>query len=111
MMNQGWLAVLSIPVCIALAAPPALAGEAAAQGLSTERMARIAPVMKEEIAKGTFPGAVSLIARNGEIVHLEAHGFLDAAKTVPMTKDAVLPQLLDDQALHLGRGHGAGRAG
>jgi len=61
----------------------------APQGLSTERLGRIAPVMNAEITKGTMPGAVTLIARNGQIVHLEAHGFLDAAKTKPMTKDAV----------------------
>src|SRR5262245_37003922 len=59
------------------------------QGFSSERLARIAPAMKTEIANGTIPGAVTLIARNGQIVHFEAHGFIDAAKTKPMTKDAV----------------------
>src|SRR5829696_8225239 len=60
------------------------------QGFSAERLERIAPVMKDEIAKGTFPGAVALIARNGQIVYFEAHGFIDAGKTRPITKDAVL---------------------
>ena len=32
---------------------------------------------------------MTLIARKGQIVHQEAHGFLDAAKTKPMTADAV----------------------
>ena len=32
---------------------------------------------------------MTLIARNGRIVHFEAHGFLDSAKTKPMTRDAV----------------------
>ena len=36
-----------------------------------------------------FPGAVTLVARDGKVVHFEAHGFLDAAKTRPMTKDAL----------------------
>src|SRR3954451_20111036 len=49
----------------------------------------IAPAMKQEIEKGTIPGAVTLIARNGKIVHFETHGFLDSAKTKPMTRDAV----------------------
>jgi CubicO group peptidase (beta-lactamase class C family) len=76
---------------LVLLAGPAFAGESPpeAQGFSPERLARIAPVMKEEIAKGTLPGAVTLIARNGKVVHFEAHGFLDAAKTKPMGKDAV----------------------
>jgi len=59
------------------------------QGFSPERLNRIASVMKAEIEKGTMPGAVSLISRNGKIVHLEAHGYLDAAKTKPMGKNAV----------------------
>jgi len=59
------------------------------QGLSRERLVRIAPVMKEQIDKGMFPGAVTLIARHGQTVHFEAHGFLDAAKSTPMTKDAL----------------------
>jgi len=36
------------------------------QGMSRERLARIAPVMKEQIEKGMFPGAVTLIARRGQ---------------------------------------------
>ena len=59
------------------------------QGMSRSRLGRIAGVMKEEVTKGTFPGAVTLIARRGEIVHFEAHGFQDAAKTKPMAKDSV----------------------
>jgi CubicO group peptidase (beta-lactamase class C family) len=67
---------------VLLAAGGALAQEAAeSQGFASERLARIAPVLKAEIEKGTVPGAVTLIARNGKIVHFEAHGFLDSAKS------------------------------
>lgn len=59
------------------------------QGMSKERMSRIAGVMKQEVDKRTFPGAVTLIARNGEVIHLEAHGYLDAAKTQPLVIDAI----------------------
>jgi CubicO group peptidase (beta-lactamase class C family) len=59
------------------------------QGMSRSRLGRIAGVMNQEVTKGTFPGAVTLIARRGEIVHFEAHGFQDAAKTKPMSKDSV----------------------
>jgi CubicO group peptidase (beta-lactamase class C family) len=59
------------------------------QGMSQERLARIAAVMKEQVDKGVFPGAVTLIARRGEVVHFEAHGFQDAAKTKPMSKDTI----------------------
>lgn len=58
-------------------------------GLSRERLARIGPVMLEQVEKGIFPGAVTLVARRGTIVHHEAHGYLDAAKTRPMTRNAI----------------------
>jgi CubicO group peptidase (beta-lactamase class C family) len=59
------------------------------QGMSRDRLGRIAGVMKQEIDKGAFAGAVTLIARRGEVVHFEAHGFQDAAKTKPMAKDSI----------------------
>jgi len=59
------------------------------QGFSGDRLSRISSVMRSEIDKNTMPGAVTLIARNGHIVHFESHGYLDAAKTKPIPKDAV----------------------
>ena len=90
-MTKGILA----PILVAVVASMAFLTGAQAQmmpesqGFSPERLARIKSVMRAEIDKGTMPGAVTLIARDGQIVHLEAHGYLDAAKTKPMTKDAV----------------------
>lgn len=90
-MRRRQLRLFLIPFCIALPLFAAKAAEVApeSQGFSAERLARIAPAMKAEVDKGAIPGAVTLIARNGQIVHFEAHGFIDAAKTKPMTKDAV----------------------
>jgi CubicO group peptidase (beta-lactamase class C family) len=59
------------------------------QGMSRERLDRIAGVMNQEVAKGTYSGAVTLIARRGALVHFEANGFQDAAKTKPMAKDSI----------------------
>ncbi len=59
------------------------------QGLSKARLAHIAESMNQQVKLGMFPGAVTVVARNGQVVHFEAHGFLDAAKTKPMTKDAL----------------------
>jgi len=67
----------------------AQAGEDVAQGMSRERLDRIAGVMKQEVANGTFSGTVTLIARRGELVHFGANGFQDAAKTKPMAKDSI----------------------
>ena len=77
----------SLVMGAALASANAQQGEVA--GMSSERLARIAPAMREQVDKGIFPGAVTLVARRGEVVHYEAHGYLDAAKTRPMTKNAI----------------------
>ncbi len=69
------------------AAPAAATDET--QGLSKARLARIAPSMKEQVDKNIFPGAVTMVARNGKVVHYEAHGYLDAGKSKPMPKDAL----------------------
>jgi CubicO group peptidase (beta-lactamase class C family) len=58
-------------------------------GLSGERIQRIAAAMKQEVAKGSFPGAVALIARNGKVAHFDAYGYLDCKKEKPMPKDAI----------------------
>ena len=64
-------------------------GEDTVMGFSRERLGRIGPVMREQVDRGMFPGAVTLIARRGRIIHFEAHGFRDAAKTQAMTRDTV----------------------
>ncbi len=69
-------------------APQAKSGDET-QGMSRERLARISSAMKEQIEKGTFPGSVTLIARRGQVVHFESHGFLDAAKSKPIAKDSL----------------------
>ena len=75
----------------AAAKKPAAAAPAAdvVQGLSKARLARIDASMKEQVDKGMFPGAVTMVARNGKLVHFASHGYLDAAKTKPMQKDAL----------------------
>jgi CubicO group peptidase (beta-lactamase class C family) len=76
----------------ALAPLPAFAQAATAdvvQGMSRERMARIAPSMKEQAERGMFPGAVTLVARGGQVVHFEAHGHQDAARSKPMQRETI----------------------
>jgi CubicO group peptidase (beta-lactamase class C family) len=79
---------LHVPIGLAQTSTPP-PEEMVQAGLSTDRLARIAPVMKQQVEKDMFPGAVTLVARDGKVVHFETHGFLDAAKTRPMTKDAI----------------------
>jgi CubicO group peptidase (beta-lactamase class C family) len=84
---------LSLSLAFALLAVPAVHAQSeksdVVQGMSRARLARIAPVMKEQVDRNMFPGAVTLVARNGRVVHFETHGYLDAAKSKPMRKDAL----------------------
>ena len=70
-------------------AAPAKASSDLVQGMSRARLARIGPSMKAQVDNNMFPGAVTLVARHGQIVHFEAHGYQDAAKSVPLKKDAL----------------------
>src|SRR5688500_3476060 len=58
-------------------------------GLSSERLARIKDAVQRQIDAGALPGAVTLVARRGKIVHFEAHGLNDVEAKKPMPKDAI----------------------
>jgi CubicO group peptidase (beta-lactamase class C family) len=60
-----------------------------AVGFSRERLQRIATALGGEIARGTLPGAVVAIAREGKLAYYESFGFLDPAARAPMPKDAI----------------------
>jgi CubicO group peptidase (beta-lactamase class C family) len=66
--------------------PTARPGEV---GLSAERLDRLTQWLSAEIHKGTIPGAVTLIVRNGKVAYFEAVGVLDPETKAPMTKDAI----------------------
>nr|WP_319571148.1 serine hydrolase domain-containing protein [uncultured Draconibacterium sp.] len=57
-------------------------------GISAERLARIDKMCEEEVAKGNLPGIVSLVARNGKIVHWKAYGVANQAGD-KMERDAI----------------------
>jgi hypothetical protein len=46
-------------------------------GLSSERLAKVTEVIKGEIAKNRYPGAVALVARRGKVAYFEALGQRD----------------------------------
>src|SRR5262245_20167671 len=58
-------------------------------GLSSERLHRIHELVQRHIDAGSFSGAVTLVARNGRIAHLEAQGLMDVETKKPMAKDAI----------------------
>ncbi len=57
--------------------------------LSREKLGAIAPLINGEIFERRIPGAVVMIQRQGKTVYLEAFGWRDEAKRVPMTADTI----------------------
>jgi CubicO group peptidase (beta-lactamase class C family) len=57
--------------------------------MDTERLARIAPRMKDFADRKLVAGTVTLLARNGRIAHFEAVGTQDAGTGKPMSKDSI----------------------
>jgi CubicO group peptidase (beta-lactamase class C family) len=58
-------------------------------GFSSSRLARIKPVMQAYVDQGKFAGILTLIARQGQIVHLETVGFQELETKRPMTIDTI----------------------
>lgn len=58
-------------------------------GMSSERLARIHTAMQRYVDKGLVPGVVSLVARKGKVVYLDAVGQRDVENKAPMTTDTI----------------------
>jgi CubicO group peptidase (beta-lactamase class C family) len=52
-------------------------------------LGRIAPWYQAQIDAGALPGAAVAIARQGKLAYLEAIGFQDHAKKIPLQPDAI----------------------
>lgn len=58
-------------------------------GVSEDRLARISALVERHIAAGEITGAVTLVARDGRIVHHEAQGLMDLESATPMQRDTI----------------------
>jgi CubicO group peptidase (beta-lactamase class C family) len=73
----------------AFASDLATVGNPESLGFSAARLQRIGSWYQARVDAGGLPGAVVAIARNGKLAYLEAIGFRDNAKTIPMKPDAI----------------------
>jgi len=60
-----------------------------ALGFSANRLDQIAPWYQAQVDAGALPGAVVMIARNGEVAYLNAIGYQDRNKKIPLKPDSV----------------------
>ena len=78
-----------------LAAPAARAqvpvGNPAHVGLSAKRLERIGEMIQRAIDADRISGAVTVVARRGQVAHFEAHGLMDIEANTPMRKDTIFP--------------------
>ena len=58
-------------------------------GLSAPGLARIGRVLQGEIDRGRVPGAVTLVARRGQLAYFESFGKRDPANGAPMQRDTI----------------------
>src|SRR5262245_9159313 len=58
-------------------------------GFSPERLARLDAVMHEYVDGGRVAGVVTLVARHGREVQLNAYGAADRENNVPMRSDTI----------------------
>ena len=71
----------------ALAQPQPTRPEAA--GMSAERLQRVDVFLARQQAEGKLAGAVTVVARRGQIVQFKAHGFADLETQRPMRVDDI----------------------
>ncbi len=96
-MTGSSLRVLSLALCALAAARGAQAqsldplprATPESVGMSSERLARIATVLRGEITRNQMPGAVVAVARRGRLVYFEAIGMQDRERGTPMRRDSI----------------------
>jgi CubicO group peptidase (beta-lactamase class C family) len=82
---RGTLASLIIFLCLTVAQSQ----RASKSGMDQGRLARIPIRLKSFVEQGVMAGAVTLIARRGEVVSLEAVGYQDLETKKPMRADTI----------------------
>src|SRR4026209_1019135 len=88
----GLVSLLLVLAALTLVRPLTAAGPVAKPedvGMSSERLRRIHELVQRHIDAKSFSGALTLVARNGRIAHLEAHGLMDLESKKPMATNGI----------------------
>ena len=85
-----WLVALLCLLTVGIAQAQSLQAAKPEQvGLSSERLARLTTLLRTDVEKGTYPGAILLVARHGKIAWFETVGVRDPETKQPMTRDTI----------------------
>ena len=93
-MNRARLVIAPVAIALMTAALGAQGLPTAppeSVGMSAERLARLTHVMDEAAKAKEIAGSVTLVARGGRTVYLEASGLRDVEARAPMTEGHDLP--------------------
>ncbi len=58
-------------------------------GLSTARLGNVKRLVQSYVESGKYPGAISLVARHGKVVHFETYGQMDVDAGRSMSPDTI----------------------
>jgi CubicO group peptidase (beta-lactamase class C family) len=58
-------------------------------GMSSAGLSNVSRLVQRYIDEGKLPGAISLVARRGQVVHFETYGNMDDERHKPMRSDAI----------------------
>jgi CubicO group peptidase (beta-lactamase class C family) len=81
--------VLSSAAAVVCAQPAWPTAEPESVAMSSERLARIGPAMQAFIDRGEVAGTVTLVARRGKVVWVDARGFADRKAGRPLQVDSL----------------------
>lgn len=85
-----WIAMgVAVLVTTTLGAASLSLSKPEALGFSSGRLTRVADAVQRHITEGRITGAVTLVARRGQIAYFEAQGLMDREAKTPMRKDAI----------------------
>ncbi|MEE9229436.1 MAG: serine hydrolase domain-containing protein [Acidobacteriota bacterium] len=83
----------ALSLACALGTEPSSQGLPAANpeqvGLSSQRLSRIGPVMQKYIDEKKVAGVLTMVARDGKVVHFEARGLMDIENNKKMAPDTI----------------------
>ena len=81
--------VVAAALFVALVPATSRSQQVTRRGLDPECLSRISTRMKSLVDAGAIAGAVTLVARNGKVFHLEATGFQDLESRKPMRTNTI----------------------